>query len=122
METTMSMTASIIDNDPIHRFLKAHALDGSKRPIPLVATKIDVTIRGGLASVTSERIFRNHEDQSIEATMTFPVPADATLCALSARIDGRKLHAAAQARAKARETYEQAIAKGKAATLHEELL
>ena len=52
-------------------------------------------IRGGLATVTTERTFRNSEKQSIEATMTFPVPVDATLCALSARIEGRTLNAIA---------------------------
>ena len=118
----MPMTASIVGNDPLDQFLNAHALSGGKRPIPLVSTKIDVTIRGGLASVTTERTFRNAEDQSIEATMTFPIPIDATLCSLFARIDGRTLHATAQAHAKARETYEDAVAKGKAAVLHEELL
>jgi len=43
----------------------------------------------------TERTFRNSEKQSIEATMTFPVPVDATLCALSARIEGRTLNAIA---------------------------
>ena len=118
----MPMTASIVGNDPLARFLRAHALGDDKHPIPLVATRIDVTIRGGLASVTSERTFRNSETRSIEATMTFPVPVDATLCSLTARIDGRTLNAVAQARDKARETYEEAIDKGKAAALHEELL
>jgi Vault protein inter-alpha-trypsin domain len=114
------MTASIVGHDPLASFLRAHTAD--KHPIPLVATRIDVTIRGGLASVTTERTFRNDEKQSIEATMTFPVPVDATLCTLVARIDGRTLTAIAQARSKARETYEQAVDQGKAAVLHEELL
>jgi hypothetical protein len=120
METTMPMTASIVGNDPLARFLRDRA--AGKHPIPLNATRIDVTIRGGLAIVTTERTFRNLEKQSIEATMTFPVPVDATLCSLTARIDGRTLQAVAQARAQARTTYEDAIDRGKAAVLHEELL
>jgi hypothetical protein len=114
------MTASIVGPDPLVTFLQAHTAD--KHPVPLAATRIDVTIRGGLARVTTERTFRNDEKQSIEATMTFPVPVDATLCALSARIDGRTLTAVAQARQEARETYESAVDQGKAAVLHEELL
>jgi hypothetical protein len=106
--------------DPLQEFLSS--LAGDRKPIPLVATRIDVRIRGGLATVTTERTFRNSEKQSIEATMTFPVPVDATLCALRARIEGRTLHAIAQARGEARETYEGAIEKGKTAVLHEELL
>jgi vault protein inter-alpha-trypsin-like protein len=114
------MTASIVGPDPLVTFLRAHTAD--KHPVPLVATRIDVTIRGALARVTTERTFRNDEQQSIEATMTFPVPVDAALCSLSARIDGRTLTAVAQARQEARETYEKAIDQGKAAVLHEELL
>jgi len=114
------MTASIVGPDPLVTFIRAHTAD--KHPVPLVATRIDVLIRGGLARVTTERTFRNDEKQSIEATMTFPVPVDATLCALSARIDGRTLTAVAQARQEARETYESAVDQGKAAVLHEELL
>jgi hypothetical protein len=114
------MTASIVGPDPLVTFLRAHTAD--KHPIPLVATRVDVVIRGALARVTTERTFRNDEKQSIEATMTFPVPVDATLCALSARIDGRTLTAVAQARQEARQTYERAVDQGKAAVLHEELL
>ena len=116
----MPMTASTAGNDLLTRFLQSHA--GAGYPIPLAATRIDVAIRGGLARVTTERTFRNTETKSIEATMTFPVPVDATLCSLNARIDGRTLQAVAQARKKARETYEDAVDKGKAAVLHEELL
>jgi hypothetical protein len=114
------MTASIVGPDPLVTFLRAHTAD--KHPIPLVATRIDIAIRGALARVTTERTFRNDEKQSIEATMTFPVPVDATLCSLSARIDGRTLTAVAQARQEARATYESAVDQGKAAVLHEELL
>ncbi len=114
------MTASIVGPDPLVTFLQAHTAD--KHPVPLVATRIDVTILGALARVTTERTFRNDEQQSIEATMTFPVPVDAALCSLSARIDGRTLTAVAQARQEARETYERAVDEGKAAVLHEELL
>jgi hypothetical protein len=107
---------------PLAQFIDSVMTERGKEPIPLVATHIDVTIRGGLAIVATERSFRNAEKRSIEATLTFPVPVDATLCALSARIDGRALSAIAQARAKARETYEDALDSGKSAILHEELL
>src|SRR5882757_30696 len=102
----MPITAA---TDPLAQFLETIIRQGSKTPIPLVATRIDVTIRGGLAAVTTERTFRNTEKQSIEATMTFPVPVDATLCSLAAKLDGRTLKAVAQARNKARATYEDAL-------------
>ena len=79
-------------------------------------------IYGGLAVVTTERIFRNAEATSIEATITFPVPVRATLVRLAARIGNRELIAASLAREAARETYEDAIDRGKSTVPHEEAL
>ncbi len=47
--------------------------------MPLVATTFDVILDVGLAIVTTTRCFRNAEEASIEATITFPVPVHATL-------------------------------------------
>ena len=67
--------------DPLARFLESSAHAAGS--LPLVSIAIDVAVEGGLAIVTTERLFRNAESISIEATMTFPVPIDATLCGLS---------------------------------------
>jgi hypothetical protein len=122
METDMPSMASI--DNPLAKFRNGAtaSVDGREWPIPLTATRIDVTIRGGLAVVATERGFRNSEPRPIEATLTFPVPVDATLCVLSARIDGRVLNAVAQPRSGARKTYEDAIDQGRVAVLHEELI
>jgi vault protein inter-alpha-trypsin-like protein len=122
METDMP-TMAAIDN-PLGKFRNGAmaSADGRDWPIPLASTHVGVTIRGGLAIVTTERTFRNAESRSIEAKLTFPVPVDATLCALTARIDGRTLRAEAKARAAARTTYEDAIDQGRAAVLHEEFI
>jgi hypothetical protein len=101
--------------DPLRRF-------DLPPPIPLVHTKIDVRIHGGLAAVTTERLFRNAEGTSLEATITFPVPVHATLVRLTARIGDRELVATALARDAARQTYEDAIDRGKTTVLHEEVL
>ena len=101
--------------DPLRRF-------DLPPPLSLVHTKIDVRIHGGLAVVTTERLFRNAEATSIEATITFPVPVHATLVRLTARIGDRELVAVALARDAARETYEEAIDRGKTTVLHEEVL
>ncbi|MCG7360617.1 hypothetical protein MHZ93_05055 [Roseomonas sp. ACRSG] len=50
---------------------------------------VSVRILGTLALVTAER-------QSIEATMTFPMPVHAALVGLSAQIGGRRLVAQTQ--------------------------
>jgi Vault protein inter-alpha-trypsin domain len=118
----MSMTAPQTRIDPLHVFIAGGFVAGTPRPVPLVATRFDVLIDGGLAVVTTSRTFRNAESQSIEATITFPVPVHATLFALKARIGDRVLDARAKRKDAAREDYEGALERGKTAVLHEEVL
>ncbi len=94
----------------------------SPRRVPLVSTQIDVDIRSCLAVTTTTRRFRNAEEIDIEAVMTFPVGFDAVVTSLSARIDGRLLKAVAKPKEEARETYEDAMDRGKTSVLHEEVL
>lgn len=95
---------------------------GTQNPMPLVDTRFDVGINGGLATVSTLRTFRNGESESIEVTITFPIPVHAVLFSLEARVDGRILKACARAKVQARATYEDAIERGKGTVLHEELL
>lgn len=107
---------------PLHVFIEGHTARRCGHPIPLVSTDFDVTIETGLAIATTTRVFRNVEAESIEATLTFPVPVHATLFELRARIGGRTLLAKASSKEKSRTSYESAIELGKSAVLHEELL
>lgn len=88
----------------------------------LTATSYEVEVRSGLAFVKLTRCFENKEAKPIEAVMTFPVPYAAAVTRITTEIDGRKLVGQSQAKAKARETYENAIDEGKSAILHEQLL
>src|SRR6185437_356266 len=108
--------------DPLHAFTAGAFVAGTPRPCPLIATSFDVTIDAGLAIVVMRRTFRNVEAGSIEATITFPLPVHATLFALEARVGERVLSARAAGREAARRTYEDALDRGKAAVLHEEVL
>lgn len=108
--------------DPLQAFMAGAFVAGTPRPCPLVSTRFDVTIDAGLAIVAMSRTFRNAEADSIEATITFPLPVHATLFALEARIGGRVLAARAARRTAARRAYEDAIDRGKGAVLHEEVL
>lgn len=101
----------------------ATAFTGQRpHPLPLAETRIDIHVRKGFATVELTRAFRNVEGEAIEAVITFPVPFEATLVALEAVIDGRRLKGVAKGRHDARETYEDAVSTGKAAVLHEEPL
>src|SRR5215470_13834421 len=118
----MTRTMPQTKTDPLAAWVAGAVIAATKRPIPLIATRFDVAIAGGLAEVATRRVFRNDEAESIEATLTFPVPVHAVLFALEARIGGRILVARAAAREQARATYEDALDRGKAAVLHEEVL
>lgn len=110
------------DHDPLSRYRDGAVVAGTRQPIPLVATRIRVWFEGGLAVVRTERRFRNAEAEPIEATITIPVPVQATLFGLTARIGDRLLHAAARRREAARAAYEEAMDRGRTAVLHEEVL
>ena len=129
----MSPTAAQTTIDPLSVFIaggfarpqteaNGFSLVDAPWPMPLVATRFDVLIDSGLAVVTTSRTFRNAESQSIEATITFPVPVHATLFALKVRIGDRVLDARARRKDAAREDYEAALERGKTAVLHEEVL
>lgn len=106
-------------HDPLQIFLERRR---APHPVPLISTDFSVTIEGGLAIVSTTRLFRNAETGPIEATLTFPMPVHATLFDLTVKIADRVLHAKAQGRTQARATYEDAIDRGKSAVLHEEVL
>ena len=106
--------------DPLATFLERRR--GDQRPVPLVATSIEVEIASGIASVATRRVFRNVEVQSIEAVLTFPIPVHATLFGLEAQIGERTLVARVERRDQARETYQEALVEGFTAVLHEEVL
>src|ERR1700733_2043826 len=101
--------------DPLGAFMAGRFLAGTKYPIPLAATRFEVSIAAGVAVVSTTRRFRNAESQPIEATLTFPIPVHAVLFDLEARIDGRVVRARAESRQQARNSYEEAIDRGKAA-------
>ncbi|NTF16897.1 hypothetical protein G6L37_00460 [Agrobacterium rubi] len=90
--------------------------------VPLKETSYDIEIVSGLAVVKQTRRFRNDEKRPIEAVLSFPVAFDAVVTSLECEVAGRCLKGHAQAKKKARETYEAAIDDGKTAVLHEELL
>ncbi|MCL2716466.1 MAG: VWA domain-containing protein [Alphaproteobacteria bacterium] len=115
----MTATRQQTTIDPLRIFIGKRARG---LPVPLVATSFDVVIDGGLAVVTASRIFRNAESSSIEATITFPVPVHASLFALKIRIGERVLGAHARRKDAARQTYEDALDRGRTAVLHEEVL
>ena len=85
----MNAIESPAKRDPLAAYMTGAFAGPGGKPIPLADTEYVVTIEAGLAQVVTRRVFRNAEEQSIEATITFPVPLSAVLYSLSARINGR---------------------------------
>jgi hypothetical protein len=108
--------------DPLRAFVAGAFVARTPHTLPLVATAFDIIIDAGVAIVATTRRFRNAEEASIEATITFPVPVHATLFDLTARVGDRLLTAQARRRNVARADYEGAIDAGQTAVLHEEVL
>ena len=105
--------------DPLSSFQAGAIVAGTETIMPLLATTIAVVIEGGLAEVTTRRVFANPGAGSIEASITLPVPVDAVVLGLRAAIDGRILVGVANNKASARDLFEQAVDRGKTAVLHE---
>jgi hypothetical protein len=114
--------AQPISIDPLAAFMAGAFVAGTNLPCPLVATRYDVTIDAGLTVIAMTRTFRNAEPQSIEATITFPLPVHAALFGLEVKLGARVLKAHAKRKEAAREHYEAALDRGKTAVLHEEVL
>ena len=118
MKTAESMPRRV---DPIAAFVQGHT-GGRAESTPLARLDIDVTVDGALALVETKRTYCNNSPSPVEALLTFPVPVRAAFFGLTAKIGDRVLEAQAQSKDKARYEYEEAIDKGKAAVLHEEIL
>ena len=87
----------------------------ARRPSPLTATEIDLTIDDLLATITLTQSYANRESQAIEVTYTVALPLDAALLDIEIEIGGRVLRGAVQPKQQAELRYEQTLAEGNSA-------
>ena len=85
--------------------------------VPLEGVKVRAEILGHASRVTLAQRFRNTEQVPIEAVYVFPVPEAAAVCGLAMRIGDRRIEGKVEAREKAFETYDEAMAAGHGAVL-----
>jgi Ca-activated chloride channel family protein len=98
----------------------ASASADTPTPLPMIASKIALDVRGPLVTASVAQTFRNDSDRVVEATYIFPLPADAAVSAMTIEIGSRHIHAQIARRAEAAQRYEDAIAAGVGAGLLEE--
>ncbi|MEO8846991.1 MAG: VIT domain-containing protein [Kofleriaceae bacterium] len=97
-----------------------YATAAGNAALPLLDSKIDVSIRGPIVETTVVQTFKNPTDDATEATYIFPLPADAAVSAMSIDLGTRTIRAAVERREKAQARYEEAVAHGLGAGLLEQ--
>jgi len=85
--------------------------------LPMVDSKVEVTVRGPIVEAVVTQRFTNPGDRATEATYIFPLPADAAVTAMSIKTGNRTIKAAIERRDDAQRRYEAAVSSGVGAAL-----
>lgn len=94
------------------------ATDG--RTLPLKATAITATARGGIARVTLTQQFVNPYDEPLEVRYQVPLPADGAVSGFAFQLGDQRIVGEVDEKKKARARYESAIVEGRSAALLEQ--
>ncbi|XP_050773843.1 von Willebrand factor A domain-containing protein 5A-like isoform X2 [Gopherus flavomarginatus] len=92
-------------------------LTGSNKPVPLRSVSVTVLIRGFVADVGCELLYRNEEQGPVEAVFVFPVDPEAAVYAFEARLGGTCIQAQLHEKKQAQELYGDALAGGQSSFL-----
>jgi len=112
--------APIATGGSLPRIPGMYATAAGNASLPLLDSKIEVTIRGPIVETTVVQTFKNPTDDATEATYIFPLPADAAVSAMSIDLGTRTIRAGVERREKAQARYEEAVAHGLGAGLLEQ--
>jgi hypothetical protein len=85
--------------------------------LPMVDSKVEVTVRGPIVETVVTQKFANRTDRAIEATYIFPLPVDAAISAMSITTGTRTIRGAVEKREDAQRRYEAAVRQGVAAAV-----
>ena len=86
-------------------------------PLPMLESKIEVTVRGPIVETIVTQRFHNRTDRATEATYIFPLPVDAAVSAMWITTGSRTIKAAVEKRDDAQRRYEAAVRSGVAAAV-----
>ncbi|CAM5104451.1 unnamed protein product [Natator depressus] len=92
-------------------------LTSSKEPVPLHRSSVSVLIRGFVADVGCQLLYRNEELGPVEAVFKFPVDAEAAVDTFQAWLRGAWIQAQLQEKRQAQELYRDALAGGQSSFL-----
>uniref|UniRef100_A0A8C4YIK9 von Willebrand factor A domain-containing protein 5A-like n=1 Tax=Gopherus evgoodei TaxID=1825980 RepID=A0A8C4YIK9_9SAUR len=92
-------------------------LNSSNEPVPLRSGSVTVLIRGFVADVSCELLYRNEEQGPVEAVFVFPVDTEAAVYAFEAHLGGTCIQAQLREKKQAQELYGDALAGGQSSFL-----
>jgi len=101
--------------------LVVEADDGSARGLAAHGVEVDVELRGFVAETRVRQRFRNPTEAWLEATYVHPLPEGGAVEALTLLIGDRTIEGQIQEKEAARRMYERARARGRAASLLEQI-
>ncbi len=95
----------------------AEVVTSDGRSLPLLGATLRGEARGGLARLVLEQRFANRHAEPLHVTYRMPLPANGAVSAYAFELAGRVITGVVEPRAKARETFERAVAEGKTAAI-----
>ena len=90
---------------------------GGPAPLPMLDSKVEVTVRGPIVETVVTQKFQNRSDRAIEATYIFPLPVEAAVSAMTIKTGTRTIKAAIEKREDAQRRYETAVSAGVSAAV-----
>jgi Ca-activated chloride channel homolog len=95
-------------------------VSGRYELVPLRHTDVQIDVRGLVAAATVTQEYENAGEEPLEAVYVFPLPHDAAVYDMEARIGDRLIKSVIKEREEAKKTYEAARKEGKRAALLEQ--
>ncbi len=87
------------------------------RALPLIGASLAADAKGGLVRITLEQTFRNPHDEPLRVTYSLPLPADGAVSGFAFRIGDERVVGQVDAKARARQRFEDAILEGRTAAI-----
>jgi Ca-activated chloride channel family protein len=100
--------------------IKSDATTRDQKYVALKSVSVDSKIRSFGADVSITQLFRNDENQPIEAVYCFPIEENAAIYSFTAKIDDREIRAQLKEKVQAQQEYTQALQQGHGAYLMEQ--
>ncbi|XP_075858755.1 von Willebrand factor A domain-containing protein 5A-like isoform X4 [Microcebus murinus] len=95
-------------------------LSDKQEPVPLKSVSVSLSINEFVTSVSATLNYENEQKVPLEAAFIFPMDEDSAVYSFEALVDGKRVVAELQDKAKAHTNYENAISQGHQAFLLEE--